>query len=194
MGTATWDKRLLNDVELSYSHVKWDKKRLIFVVHRDFEIPAGDLAGVVAALGNHATFKADMPGLLLKWVAAAPPPNPPAPPPPIPPSPPAPAFPPGTRGVRELAYLIQVDRLDGNFWEWRFGISPIYPKPGANYIFEARLIFDSKKKAFSANIGEDNIGSLSSLPFHTALANLHANHQDIAPFLNSVFPDGVNSH
>ena len=59
MGTATWDKRFISDVALSYSKVRWENKKQLFVVHRDFEIPSGGctVAQIVAALGDATTFR-----------------------------------------------------------------------------------------------------------------------------------------
>ena len=174
MGTHTWDKQYTNDVQTSYSRVKWGPKSTLFVVHRDFAIPPDDVARVAAALGNNAKFVRDIPTILTSWLENL--------------------SPAGARGVAQLIALIPA-KLIGPHWEWRFGISPIPsnpPDPNVKHIFEVRMIFNSKKIALSRDLDEDDPTKPSSDLFHAALRTLH--HQNNVDFLLNVFPDGVHSN
>lgn len=178
MGTATWDKRFISDVALSYSKVKWEDKKQLFVVHRDFDIPSAacTVAQIVAALGDATAFRDTIPRFL--WDLAGPQTEPPAP---------------GARGLWELAALIQHGDLTGtgHFWHWRFGINHLRSSASdeTNCFFEVRLIFDSTHIGLSRDLGEDDTtpgNNAGSSRFHAALTHLH--HAKNRDFLLSVFP------
>ncbi len=127
MGTATWDKRFISDVQIIYSSVIFDKAIDLFELHRELNIPKGKVHSLAKALASDKLFKIRVPKFLRYCKKH------------------------GTKplgfgfGLEELAELIESGKLTGKT-EWRFGISPtpspINKKSRLRYFFEIRFVMD----------------------------------------------------
>lgn len=183
MGTATWDKRFISDVQIVYSSVIFDFSRDLFVMHRELNIPRGKVHYLALALTNDKLFKIRIPKFLRYCMKHGP-------------STPGFGF-----GLEELARLIERGRLTGKT-EWRFGISPI-PRPTkkhsrSKYCFEIRFVMDPvaafKKVRLRGKAADDAIQHLKqatnpvSKGFIFAAGKLAKAYEHVSgPFLASVF-------